>query len=225
MRGARVFTTVSTDEKAKLSREAGADVVIDYTKEDFEAVAKRETGGRGVQVVYDSVGKTTFEKGLAALVPRGMMVLFGQSSGPVGAFDAQILSQRGSLYLTRPSLFNGYIADREELLSRAGDVLGWVREGKLKVRIGPRVPARPGGGSASGPGGPAHDGEGAPCAMISSSETVILVVGATGNVGREVVRQLAAAGVPLRALVRNPAKASHIRLPGVDVVVGDLDAA
>ena len=107
MRGARVFTTVSTDEKAKLSREAGADVVIDYTRQDFEAEVKRDTGGRGVQVVYDSVGKTTFEKGLASLATRGMMVLFGQSSGPVGPFDPQILSQRGSLYLTRPSLFNG----------------------------------------------------------------------------------------------------------------------
>jgi len=140
MRGARVFTTVSTDEKAKLSREAGADVVIDYTKEDFEAEVKRETGGRGVQVVYDSVGKTTFDKGLASLATRGMMVLFGQSSGAVGPFDAQVLSQRGSLYLTRPSLFNGYIADRKELLSRAGDVLGWVREGRLKVRIGHEFP-------------------------------------------------------------------------------------
>ncbi len=134
-RGARVLTTVSNDEKARLSREAGADVVIDYTKEDFEAVAKRETDGRGVQVVYDSVGKTTFEKGLAALAPRGMMVLFGQSSGPIAPFDPQVLSQRGSLYLTRPSLFNGYIADRAELLARAGDVLGWVRDGSLRLRI------------------------------------------------------------------------------------------
>jgi NADPH:quinone reductase len=134
-RGARVLTTVSSEEKARLSREAGADVVIDYTKDDFEAVAKRETGGRGVQVVYDSVGKTTFEKGLAALAPRGMMVLFGQSSGPIAPFDPQILSQRGSLYLTRPSLFNGYIADRAELLARAGDVLGWVRDGSLRLRL------------------------------------------------------------------------------------------
>ena len=136
MRGARVLTTVSTDEKARLSREAGADVVIDYTKQDFEAEAKQATGGRGVQVVYDSVGRTTFEKSLASLAVRGMLVLFGQSSGPVGPFDAQILAQRGSLYLTRPSLFGGYIADRTELLARAGDVLGWVRDGKLKVRIG-----------------------------------------------------------------------------------------
>jgi NADPH2:quinone reductase len=140
MRGARVLTTVSTAEKARLSREAGADAVIDYTTQDFEAEAKRETSGRGVQVVYDSVGKTTFDKGLSSLAPRGMMVLFGQSSGPIAPFDAQILSQRGSLYLTRPSLFNGYIADRAELLARAGDVLGWVRDGRLKVRIGHEFP-------------------------------------------------------------------------------------
>jgi NADPH:quinone reductase len=126
---------VSTEEKARLSREAGADVVIDYTKEDFEAEAKRQTGSRGVQVVYDSVGKTTFDKGLSSLAPRGMMVLFGQSSGPIAPFDPQILSQRGSLYLTRPSLFNGYIADRAELLKRAGDVLDWVRDGRLRLRI------------------------------------------------------------------------------------------
>ena len=135
MRGARVLTTVSTEEKARLSREAGADVVIDYTREDFEAVAKKENGGRGVQVVYDSVGKTTFDKGLSSLAPRGMMVLFGQSSGPIAPFDPQVLSQKGSLYLTRPSLFNGYISGREELLTRAGEVLGWVRDGRLRLRI------------------------------------------------------------------------------------------
>jgi NADPH2:quinone reductase len=136
MRGARVLTTVSTAEKARLSREAGADVVIEYTTQDFEAEAKRETGGRGVQVVYDSVGKTTFEKSLGSLAPRGMLALFGQSSGPVGTFDPQVLAQRGSLYLTRPSLFGGYIADRKELLWRAGDILAWVRDGRLQLRIG-----------------------------------------------------------------------------------------
>ena len=140
MRGARVLTTVSTPEKAKLSREAGADAVIDYTTQDFEAEARRETGGRGVQVVYDSVGKTTFEKSLASLAPRGMLALFGQSSGPVGPFDPQVLSTRGSLYLTRPSLFGGYLSDRAELLARAGDVLGWVRDGRLKIRIGLELP-------------------------------------------------------------------------------------
>jgi len=134
IRGARVFTTVSTPEKAKLSREAGADETIDYTKQDFAEEIRRATDGRGVSVVYDSVGKTTFEKGLTCLAPRGMMVLFGQSSGPVGPFDPQVLSQHGSLYLTRPTLAH-YTATREELLARAGDVLGWIREGRLKLRI------------------------------------------------------------------------------------------
>src|SRR5260370_1023144 len=104
MRGARVVGTVSTDEKAKLAREAGADQVILYTKQDFEVEVKRITGGKGLQVVYDSVGKTTFDKGFNCLAPRGMMVLYGQSSGPIGAFDLQILNQKGSLFLTRPSL-------------------------------------------------------------------------------------------------------------------------
>jgi NADPH2:quinone reductase len=139
MRGARVLTTVSTPEKALLSREAGAEEAIDYGRQDFEAEAKRVTGGRGVEVVYDSVGRTTFDKSLASLAPRGMMVLFGQSSGPVGSFDPQVLAQRGSLYLTRPSLFV-YIASRRELLERAGDVLGWIRDGKLKLRIEHELP-------------------------------------------------------------------------------------
>ena len=133
MRGARVIGTVSTDEKAKLAREAGADDVILYTKQDFEAEVKRTTGGKGLQVVYDSVGKTTFDKGFNVLAPRGMMVLYGQSSGPVGPFDAGILGAKGSLFLTRPSLF-AYTATREELVQRAGDVLGWIRDGKLKLR-------------------------------------------------------------------------------------------
>jgi NADPH:quinone reductase len=134
MRGARVIGTVSTDEKAKLAREAGADEVILYTTQDFEAETKRITGGKGVQVVYDSVGKTTFEKGFNVLAPRGMMVLYGQSSGPVPPFDAGILGAKGSLFLTRPSLF-AYTATREELLQRAGEVLGWIRDGKLKLRM------------------------------------------------------------------------------------------
>lgn len=134
MRGARVITTVSTAPKADLSREAGADATIDYTTQDFEAETKRLTGGRGVEVVYDSVGKTTFEKGLACLAPRGMMALFGQASGPVMPIDPQVLSRQGSLYLTRPTL-NHYIASRDELVSRAGEVLGWVRDGRLKLRL------------------------------------------------------------------------------------------
>jgi NADPH2:quinone reductase len=134
MRGARVIGTVSTDDKAKLARAAGADEVILYTSQDFEAEAKRMTGGKGLQVVYDSVGKTTFEKGFNVLAPRGMMILYGQSSGPVAPFDAGILGAKGSLFLTRPSLF-AYTATREELLQRAGDVLGWIRDGKLRLRM------------------------------------------------------------------------------------------
>jgi NADPH2:quinone reductase len=134
MRGARVIGTVSSEEKAKLAREAGAAEVILYTQQDFETEAKRITGGKGLHVVYDSVGKTTFEKGFNCLAPRGMMVLYGQSSGPVGTFDPGILAAKGSLFLTRPSLF-AYTATREELVHRAGEVLGWIRDGKLRLRM------------------------------------------------------------------------------------------
>jgi NADPH2:quinone reductase len=134
MLGARVFGTVSTEEKARIARESGADEVILYTHQDFEAETKRLTGGRGVDVVYDSVGKTTFEKSLNSLRPRGMLVLFGQSSGPVPPFDPSILNGKGSLFLTRPSLGH-YLLTRDELLWRAGDVLNWVASGKLKLRI------------------------------------------------------------------------------------------
>lgn len=133
MRGARVISTVSTDEKAALSREAGADEVVLYTREDFEAEVKRITGGKGLQVVYDSVGQSTFLKSLNCLAPRGMMVLFGQSSGVVGPIDAQLLAQKGSLFLTRPTLIH-YITHREELLQRSRDLLDWVGTGRLKVR-------------------------------------------------------------------------------------------
>ena len=132
--GARVIATVSTEEKAKLAREAGADDVILYTKQDFEAETKKLTDGKGVDVVYDSVGKTTFEKGLNLLRPRGMMVLFGGSSGPVAPFDPIILTQKGSLFLTRPSLGN-YIATREELVGRSNAVFGMIAAGKLTLRI------------------------------------------------------------------------------------------
>ena len=132
--GARVIATVSTDEKAKLAREAGADEIILYTQADFEAETKRLTGGKGVDVVYDSVGKTTFEKGLNLLRPRGMMALFGGSSGAVPPFDPILLTQKGSLFLTRPSLGN-YIATREELTARSGAVFGMMAAGKLKLRI------------------------------------------------------------------------------------------
>jgi len=134
MRGARVFGTVSTEEKARIAREAGADETILYTQQDFEAEVKRLTGGRGVDVVYDSVAQTTFDKSLNSLRPRGVMALFGQSSGPVPPLDPNILNGKGSLFLTRPSLAH-YLLTREELLWRAGDVLQWVASGKLKVRI------------------------------------------------------------------------------------------
>lgn len=132
--GARVIATVSTEEKAKLARAAGADEIILYTQSDFEAETKRLTQGKGVDVIYDSVGKTTFEKGLNLLRPRGMMVLYGGSSGPVPPFDPIVLTQKGSLYLTRPSLGN-YIASAQELQQRAGAVFSMIREGKLKLRI------------------------------------------------------------------------------------------
>jgi NADPH2:quinone reductase len=132
--GVRVIATVSTEEKAKLAREAGADEVILYTKSDFEAETKSLTGGKGVDVVYDSVGKTTFEKGLNTLRPRAMMVLFGGSSGPVPPFDLMVLAQKGSLYVTRPTLGH-YIATREELLARSGAVFGMITAGKLKLRM------------------------------------------------------------------------------------------
>jgi len=134
MIGARIIATVSTPQKAELARNAGADHVILYDETDFEAEVKRITGGRGVDVVYDSVGKTTFDKSLNCLKPRGMMVLFGQSSGVVPPLDPGLLATRGSLYLTRPMLGH-YTLDREELEWRASDVLGWVAEGKLKLRI------------------------------------------------------------------------------------------
>ena len=137
--GARVIGTTSTEEKAALAREAGAGDVILYTETDFEAEVKRLTGGAGVQVVYDSVGRTTFAKGLNCLAPRGMMVLFGQSSGPVEPLDPQVLNQKGSLFLTRPTLGH-YTATREELLQRSADVMGWVADGSLSVRIGHEFP-------------------------------------------------------------------------------------
>ena len=133
--GARVFTTVSTDEKARLSKEAGADEVIRYTQEDFKDAVRRMTDGKGVRVVYDSVGKDTFEKSLDCLAARGLLALFGQSSGAVAPFDAQVLAAKGSLFFTRPTLGH-YIATRDELLARANDVLAWIADGSLKIRIG-----------------------------------------------------------------------------------------
>jgi len=134
MRGARVIGTVSTEDKAKLARDAGADDVILYGSQDFAAETKRLTGGKGVQVVYDAVGKTTFDKSLDSLAPRGMMILYGQASGPVPPMDLAVLGAKGSLFITRPSLV-AYTATRPELEARAGDVLGWIRDGKLKMRL------------------------------------------------------------------------------------------
>ena len=131
--GARVITTVSTPAKAELSREAGASDVILYTEQDFEAEVKRLTGGKGVAVVHDSVGKTTFEGSLNCLRPRGLLALFGASSGPVPPFDLIQLSGKGSLFVTRPTLWH-HVATRAELEWRAGDVLGWAASGQLKLR-------------------------------------------------------------------------------------------
>jgi NADPH2:quinone reductase len=139
LRGARVFGTVSTEEKARIAREAGADEVILYSQQDFSVEAKRLNGGKGVQVIYDGVGQATFTKGLDTLAARGLMVLFGQASGPVPPFDPSLLNQKGSLYLTRPSMGH-YIADRDELLWRASEVFGWIAEGKLRLSIDRELP-------------------------------------------------------------------------------------
>jgi NADPH2:quinone reductase len=138
-RGARVIGTVGTEAKAVLAREAGADEVILYTQEDFLEAVRRLTGGRGVEVVYDSVGKTTAEKSLDCLAPRGMAVFYGNASGPVPPVDPLVLSRKGSLFLTRPSLGH-YIADRASLEARAADVLGDAASGRLQVRIGRTYP-------------------------------------------------------------------------------------
>ncbi|MDB6168318.1 MAG: Alcohol dehydrogenase zinc-binding domain protein [Verrucomicrobia bacterium] len=138
-RGARVITTVGTDEKAALSREAGADAVCIYTRESFPEAVKAFTGGRGVDVVYDAIGKDSFEGTLACLRPRGMFVSYGNSSGPVPPFSPLILSQKGSLYFTRPTLTH-YTITTAELNARAGDLFNWVAAGALKVRIGTTFP-------------------------------------------------------------------------------------
>ncbi len=137
--GATVIGTASTEEKAQLAREAGADHVILYTQTDFEAETKRLTAGRGVDVVYDSVGLTTFDKSLNVLRPFGLMALFGQSSGKVPPFDPGVLAAKGSLFLTRPLLFH-YIAERKNLLWHAGDVFNWLAAGQLKLRIDRQLP-------------------------------------------------------------------------------------
>ena len=137
--GARVIGTAGTEEKAQLAREAGADECIVYTEADFETETRRLTDGKGVHVVYDGVGKATFDKDLNVLLPRGYLVLFGGASGAVPPFDLIKLSQKGSLYITRPTLVS-YIATRAELDWRAGDVLGWIASGDLKLRIHKNYP-------------------------------------------------------------------------------------
>ncbi|MCZ6788661.1 MAG: quinone oxidoreductase [Chloroflexi bacterium] len=139
--GARVITTVSTEAKAQLAQEAGADHTILYTQQDFEEEVKRITDGAGVQVVYESVGQATFDKSLACLGRRGYIVAFGNPSGRVPPLDTAILGRLGSLFLTRPSLMD-YTATRDELLQRANDILGWIKSGKLKLRIHDRFPLK-----------------------------------------------------------------------------------
>jgi NADPH2:quinone reductase len=137
--GATVIGTVSTREKAKLAEQAGADHIILYTRTDFETETKRLTGGRGVDVVYDSVGQATFEKSLNVLRPRGYLALFGQASGKVAPVDLTILNSKGSLYVTRPSLGH-YLLDRDELLWRSGDVFAWLTSGEVSLRIDRQLP-------------------------------------------------------------------------------------
>jgi len=139
MRGATVIGTVSTEEKAALAKAAGADHVILYTKQDFEPEVKRLTNGRGVDVVYDGVGASTFDKGLNCLRPRGLMALFGAASGPVPPLDLQRLNAGGSLFITRPSL-NHHIATREELMQRSTELLGWIRDKKVNLRVEHQFP-------------------------------------------------------------------------------------
>jgi NADPH:quinone reductase len=139
MRGATVIGTAGSEEKARLARDAGADEVIVYTEQDFVEETRRLTGGEGVHVVYDGVGQATFDGSLDCLRPRGYMVLFGASSGPVPPFDPQVLNQKGGLFLTRPSLAQ-YTATREELLWRAESVLSWIGNNTLEVRIGGTYP-------------------------------------------------------------------------------------
>jgi len=138
-RGARVFATVGDDAKAELARAAGADAVCVYAREDFAAAARAFTGGRGVDVVYDGVGRATWEGSLASLRPRGLLASFGNASGPVPPVAPLVLSQRGSLFLTRPTLAH-YVATPAELRARAADLFAWLADGSLRVRIGATFP-------------------------------------------------------------------------------------
>jgi NADPH2:quinone reductase len=137
MRGARVFGTVSSDEKAEVAKQAGADATINYMQRDFAAEVRKLTGGAGVNVVYDSVGQATYEKSLDSLAPLGTLVLFGQASGPVPPFDTAILNAKGSLSLARPSLTHN-VASHADIEWRAGDLFRWIEAGNLRVKIGKR---------------------------------------------------------------------------------------
>ena len=137
--GARVIGTVSTEEKAQLARAAGADMAINYSKEDFAVEVKKLTDGKGVNVVYDSIGKETYEKSLDSLAPLGCLVIFGQASGPVPPFDTAVLNAKGSLSLARPSLTHN-VASHADVVSRAGDLFRWIERGKLAVRISKTFP-------------------------------------------------------------------------------------
>jgi NADPH2:quinone reductase len=139
--GANVITTVSTEEKKQLALDAGADEVILYTKENFAEQVNKITKGQGLEVVYDSVGQTTFDDGIDCLKPRGYMVLYGQSSGAVPPVDPQLLNRKGSIFLTRPTL-GSYMLDREELNWRSGDIFRWIAEGRLEIRIGLSLPLK-----------------------------------------------------------------------------------
>jgi NADPH2:quinone reductase len=141
MLGARVIGTASTEAKAKLALDAGADAMINYAEQDFAAEVKKLTDGKGVNVVYDSVGKATFEKDLECLAPLGALVIFGQSSGPVPPFDTAVLNAKGSISLARPSLTHN-VANRSDVQWRAGDLFKWIEAGKLKVTIGHTFPLR-----------------------------------------------------------------------------------
>lgn len=139
--GARVIATAGSDEKTAIARESGAEVCINYSRDDFVGEVKRVTEGQGVAVVYDSVGRDTFDRSLECLAVRGMLVLYGSASGPVAPVDPRTLNSKGSLFLTRPSLHH-YTHTRAELLARAGDVLGWVRDGTLRLRLDRTYPLR-----------------------------------------------------------------------------------
>ena len=226
-RGAHVIGTVSTDEKAVLALAAGAADVIIYTREDFVARTRSLTRGAGVQVVYDSVGRTTCLPGFDCLAMRGMMVLFGQSSGTVDPIEPRMLQQKGSLFLTRPTL-NHYIAADAELQARATDVLAWVADGTLTVRIGEEFPLAAAGRRASRARGPAHDRKGAAPSLDAADHTSPRPPPRRAHLGRQLHRHQAGVhrhltscfhGGAVRARLR-----AHVARPGAEGRVADAAA-